>query len=81
MDSSVIIGLLIVIILILLYRLAQFGNNKIKAELKEQYELALKSGDKRKALEAGRKYYAKLRGGKLTIQDEQAIANDMKTAE
>lgn len=29
------------------------------------------------ALQAGRKYYASLRGGTLTIYDEQAIANDL----
>ena len=29
------------------------------------------------ALQAGRKYYASLRGGILTIYDEQAIANDL----
>jgi hypothetical protein len=80
MDSSAILWTLAVIILIVII-FARFGNNRIKAELKEDYDLALKSGDKKRALEAGRKYYSKLRGGKLKLQDEQAIANDMKTME
>jgi len=31
------------------------------------------------ALQAGRKYYSSLRGGILTIYDEQAIANDLSS--
>jgi hypothetical protein len=31
------------------------------------------------ALQAGREYYASLRGGRLTIYDEQAIANDLSS--
>lgn len=53
--------------------------NKRIAALKGAYEQALRQGDKRVALEAGRKYYSALRDGKLTIYDEQALANDIST--
>ena len=51
------------------------------AQLKSAYDRALKGTDKAAALQAGRAYYAALRGpGKtLTIYDEQAIANDIST--
>jgi len=47
--------------------------------LKRNYEMALRGTDKAAALQAGRKYYSFLRGGRLTIYDEQAIANDIST--
>ena len=43
------------------------------------YKNAIKSGDKSDALIKGRFYYSLLRGGKLSIYDEQAIANDLST--
>lgn len=44
------------------------------------YEEALSKTDKADALKKGRDYYSALRGdGSLTIYDEQAIANDLKT--
>lgn len=46
-------------------------------KIKEAYDKALKSSDKNQALEAGRRYYRSIRGGNLTIYDEQAIANDL----
>ncbi|RYZ51273.1 MAG: hypothetical protein EOP49_12115 [Sphingobacteriales bacterium] len=46
-------------------------------QLKEMYENALKSGDKQNALQVGRRYYSSMRGGELSIYDEQAIANDL----
>ena len=47
-------------------------------KLKKEYDDALRSSDKQRALAAGRKYYAKLRSdGLLTQYDEQAIANDI----
>lgn len=45
--------------------------------LKTNYKRALKSGEKQRALVAGRRYYSKLRKGELTLCDEQAIANDL----
>lgn len=47
------------------------------ALLKIQYDKAIKDGNKVLALELGRKYYSKLRGGILSIYDEQAITNDL----
>jgi hypothetical protein len=47
--------------------------------LKKKYNEALKGTDKKAALDAGREYYSELRRGKLTIYDEQAIANDLST--
>ncbi len=49
------------------------------AILKEKYSQAIKKGEKALALDLGRQYYAKLRGGILTIYDEQAITNDLST--
>ncbi|MEI6949746.1 hypothetical protein V9K67_21340 [Paraflavisolibacter sp. H34] len=46
---------------------------------KQDYDQALRSGDKRAALEAGRRYYSLLRDGNLTVYDEQALANDLNT--
>ena len=51
---------------------------KEKEELRISYTNALKSGNKKRALELGREYYASLReDGRLTIYDEQAIQNDL----
>ncbi|WP_338876925.1 hypothetical protein WBJ53_14815 [Spirosoma sp. SC4-14] len=50
-----------------------------EAELKAIYDDALRSGNKSRALAAGRAYYSHLRKGKLTIYDEQAITNDLST--
>lgn len=55
------------------------SNSKKRKELWSAYQRALASGDKRAALEAGRAYYSRLRGGKLTIYDEQALTNDLST--
>jgi hypothetical protein len=58
-----------------------FMSNNAKAKeleaLKQEYDRALLSGDKKAALTAGRNYYSRLRNGKLTIYDEQAITNDL----
>lgn len=48
-------------------------------KLKEAYDSALKGNNKSIALAAGRAYYSAMRKGKLTIYDEQAIANDLST--
>jgi RNA polymerase-interacting CarD/CdnL/TRCF family regulator len=56
-------------------------NQKVRkteiATLKQVYDAALRSGDKAKALELGRKYYSVKRGGVLSIYDEQALTNDL----
>ena len=55
------------------------ANSKKKKALWNVYQQAIASGNKRNALDAGRAYYSKLRGGKLTIYDEQALTNDLST--
>lgn len=61
------------------YRLGE-KEKVIKQKLLQDYREALKSGNKGKALEAGRKYYSALRDNKgLTLYDEQAISNDLST--
>lgn len=63
----------------LVYRAIK-NNDKEKAQsIYEDYKKALANGNKPLALELGRKYYGTLRGGDLTIYDEQAIANDLST--
>lgn len=71
-------GTLIAIVLII----AVYFNvrkNKALQRLWNEYQIALRGSDRRKALDAGRKYYSRLRGGSLTTYDEQAIANDLST--
>ena len=58
----------------------KFVTGRKKAALiKIDYDIAIRSGDKELALKLGREYYSTLRGGKLSIYDEQAIANDLST--
>jgi hypothetical protein len=71
-------GVLIGVVIILTLIWYKKGGNR-RETLRVEYEEALKGTDKRAALEAGRKYYAELRYGRLTIYDEQAIANDINT--
>jgi hypothetical protein len=52
------------------------GKNSVK--LKTEYDEALKSGNKARALYAGRAYYESTHtGNHLTTHDEQAITNDL----
>lgn len=70
----------IIILLIIVFFIIVGINAKSKeiVNLKQQYDNALRSGNKKAALDAGRNYYSKLRNnGKLTIYDEQAITNDL----
>lgn len=69
-----ILGLVFIGLIIYFYYNKQ---NKITL-LREEYQNALRGTDKKLALEAGRSYYAALRGKDvLTIMDEQAISNDL----
>lgn len=73
---------LIILVALLIYGGLMYdkGTNRIRLESKEKYEEAIRSGNKQKALELGRKYYASLRfNGRPTIYDEQAITNDLST--
>jgi hypothetical protein len=77
-DITIIVfGILIIGILIVSVFL-HIRKNKDLAKLWETYNIARASGDKARALEAGRAYYSRRRG-KLSIYDEQAIANDLST--
>jgi hypothetical protein len=55
------------------------ANQKKIKQIKKDYDIILKGTDKRAALEAGRKYYKSVRGGQLSIYDEQALTNDIST--
>ncbi|PZF73568.1 hypothetical protein [Taibaiella soli] len=68
--------LLVVLAFYLVYRYFGYLESR-KNLLHTEYLEALESGDKSKALNAGRRYYAHVRGGNLSIYDEQAIANDL----
>jgi len=47
------------------------------ARLEKAFIDAKNEKNKAKALEAGRAYYSFLRGGTLTIYDEQSLTNDL----
>ena len=71
----IIVGSLIAIGIILL-ALRYRGKNSGK--LKAEYEKALKSGNRARALYAGRAYYESTHTASyLTVHDEQAINNDL----
>jgi hypothetical protein len=55
------------------------ARNEELLRIKIEYKDALKSGDKKKALNLGRRYYSSLRDGKLTVYDESALTNDLAT--
>lgn len=72
----------IIFIIVVIVIVSVFNGNKRKkqeAHLLADYQDALQSGDRNRALQAGRSYYGFLRKGKLTIYDEQAITNDLST--
>ena len=81
MSSPLLVAITIAIaVVIVLIILALRDKGRHAQKLKAEYDEALKSGDRGRALQAGRAYYAALRtGSTLTIYDEQAIANDLKT--
>ena len=57
---------------------SQLGDKYLSAKerlMEDPYDNRLRDS----ALQAGRKYYSSLRGGILTIYDEQAIANDLSS--
>lgn len=67
----------IVLLVVIIAIFGSISNSKEIAKLKQQYDKALRSGNKKAALDAGRSFYSKIRNGKLTIYDEQAITNDL----
>ena len=78
-----VIILSIVIIAVILSNKKKSQANKLYEEqsqrLQKTYQNALQNGNKKLALEAGRNYFAHLRKGKLTLEDEQTITNDLST--
>ncbi len=74
----IIFSTLIIIVLSLTFYFYRKGSAKLQS-LWDDYVEALSGGDKKRALDAGRLYYKHLRGGRLTIYDEQAITNDLST--
>lgn len=73
-------GLGFLLIAITVIPLVFFIKSYTTAQKKEKYMAAIARGDKSAALILGREYYASMRSnGKLTIYDEQAIANDLST--
>jgi hypothetical protein len=73
----IVFGILIIAVLVLSV-LLHFRKNKELETLWEAYNAARASGDRARALETGRAYYRRRRG-KLSLYDEQAIANDLST--
>jgi hypothetical protein len=82
MDKGIIffcVTIIIVVAVIFFYSRHPKRYNKVLQELKQSYEHELRHGTKQSALQVGRNYYAALRGGRLSVYDEQAIANDIST--
>ena len=67
-----IVGVIIIEVLLLIRK------NKELVRLWTDYEIAKLSGDKEKALEAGRAFF-KRKKGTLTIHDEQILESDLST--
>jgi hypothetical protein len=68
-------GGILIIIAFAVYKMIR-RNNKLRIA-SMAYEQAQASGNKQKALLAGRKYYGLKSRGKLTANDELAIQNDL----
>lgn len=76
-----IIGITALVAALVIFILAKVTKSQKQksAQLKHAYQDAIRSGDRAKALQAGRLYYASFRpGNRLTTYDEQALANDLK---
>jgi hypothetical protein len=77
MNDPFVLALVALIISIIgVSLLLYIERNKDLLRLWTDYDIAKLSGDKSKALEAGKAFYMRKKG-KLTIDDEQAIANDL----
>jgi hypothetical protein len=73
----IVFGVLIIGVVIVLV-LLQIRKNKDLLRLWIDYDIAKLTGDKAKALEAGRAYY-KRKNGNLTIYDEQNLSKELST--
>jgi hypothetical protein len=83
-NPNALVAVIIISVIVIIF-VAYFKEKDVQAQLDDKYFFAKERlmedpYDNRLrdlALQAGRKYYASLRGGILTIYDEQAIANDL----
>jgi len=83
-NPNALVAVITISVIVIIF-LAYFKEKDVQAQLSDKYffakERLMKAPyDNRLrdlALKAGREYYASLRGGVLTIYDEQAIANDL----
>ncbi|MBD0285136.1 MAG: hypothetical protein ICV51_05470 [Flavisolibacter sp.] len=67
----------ILILFIVLIPYNRKRKNNQYSVLRYLYKEALKNEDKAMALEAGRKYYSALRGGRLLPKDEQKLQKEL----
>ena len=83
-NPNALVTVIIISIIVIVF-VAFFKEKNVQAQLDNKYLVAKErlmedpydNKIRDLALQAGRKYYASLRGGILTIYDEQAIANDL----
>ena len=68
----------ILVVVLIAYLISNQKAKQLK-QLWSAYQQALQGGSKATALNAGRAYYTKLRGGRLRAADEQALTNDLST--
>jgi hypothetical protein len=79
MNWTLLIAVGCIVIFAAVAILIQRGRKLIAKDKEAKYKQLLKSGNKELALKAARDYYSYLRGGRLSLYDEQAIANDLAT--
>lgn len=73
---EILLGIIVIVGVIMFFN-SQSNKNKSQ-ELYTAYRKALATKDKAASLEAGRAYYRfKRKDGRLSMYDEQAIANDL----
>ena len=82
MNRALLAFIIVAIVVIAIVAFIIANNNRRQKQaniLWDLYQQALRCGDKNHALQAGRRYYSHLRGGRLTIYDEQRLTNDLST--
>ena len=79
---ELIVLLFVIIGIIVIRKLAKKRRSEqAQHRLWSEYRDALRSGDKQSALRLGRQYYSDVRGGKLSMYDEEAMNNDLAAME
>jgi hypothetical protein len=76
-DPLVIVSVALIISILGVSLMLYISKYKDLLRLWTAYDIAKLSGDKPKALEAGKAFY-KRKKGKLTMDDERAIAKDLR---